>query len=61
MLLLGRIATMENGKLLPVSFHCSNIVVVVVVVDLGKNGVLGVVKIGMGRLGDVGAVYSVVD
>ena len=56
-MLLGRIASMENGKL-PVSLHCSNIVVVVVVVHLGKNGVLGVVKIGVG---DVGAVYSVVD
>ena len=57
-MLLGRKATMENGKL-PVSLHCSNIVVVVVV--LGKNGVLCVVKIGVGRLGDVWAVYSVVD
>jgi len=58
-MLLGRKATMENGKL-PVSLHCSNIVVVVVV-DLGENGVLCVVKIGVGRLGDVWAVYSVVD
>ena len=51
---------MENGKL-PVGLHCSNtVVVVVVVVDLGKDRV-GVVKIGVGRLGDVWAVYSVVD
>ena len=58
-MLLGRKASMENGKL-PVSLHCSNIVVVVVV-DLGENGVLCVVKIGVGRLGHVGAVYIVVD
>ena len=58
-MLLGRIASMENGKL-PVSLHCSNIVVVVVV-HLGKNWVLGVVKIRVGWLSDVGAVYSVVD
>ena len=56
--MLGRkAATVIKGKL-PVGLHCSN-TVVVVVVDLGKNR--GVVKVGVGRLGDVGAVYIVVD
>ena len=59
--MLGRkTGTVVKGKL-PVGLHCSNtVVVVVVVVDLGKNRV-GVVKIGVSGLGDVGAVYIVVD
>ena len=58
--LLGRKAAIENGKL-PVGLHCNNIDVVVVVDLRHLSKRVGVVKIGLGRLGDVGAVYICVD
>ena len=59
MALLGCEAGVEHGHL--VSFQCSNIVVIVVVVDLGEKWIGGVKIKLSGLLGVVWAVYIGVD
>ena len=57
--LLGCEAGVEHGHL--VSFQCSNIVVIVVVVDLGEKWIGGVKIKLSGLMGVVWAVYIGVD
>lgn len=57
--LLGCEAGLEHGHL--VSFQCSNIVVIVVVVDLGEKWIGGVKIKLSGLMGVVWAVYIGVD
>ena len=57
--LLGCEAGLEHGHL--VSFHCSNIVVIVVVVDLSEKWIGGVKIKLSGLMGVVWAVYIGVD
>ena len=59
MCLLGCEAGLEHGHL--VSFQCSNIVVIVVVVDLGEKWIGGVKIKLSGLMGVVWAVYIGVD